>query len=137
MASWLNVVICSATILMILARTTEDRSGNSAKFNRKYHEESSVIMSSCKIAGLTAFRASLMNLPVLSPTITTRNLNFLTMFLLLMCGDVESDPGPRSSYTPKYPCTSCSRGITTRSIRLFHAIYVNNGPTSNAVKRSA
>ena len=115
MASWSNVTIFSVTFLMILARITQDRSVISIKFTRNHEEESSVIISSCKIGGVTAFRASLRNLPVLSPTITTRNLNFLTMFLILLCGDIESDPGPRSSYTPKYPCTACSKGITSRS----------------------
>ena len=49
---------------------------------------------------------------------TVANVNILMMTLLLCCGDVDSDPGPRSTYTPKHPNTSCSKGVTSRSMAI-------------------
>ena len=34
--------------------------------------------------------------------------------LLLNCGDIKTNPGPRSQ-APKYPCTRCDKGVTARS----------------------
>ena len=43
-----------------------------------------------------------------SPTQTSHQYPFRTFILLLLSGDIQSNPGPR---TPKYPCGVCSKAV--------------------------
>lgn len=45
-----------------------------------------------------------------------KTLNLLLTFSLLLSGDIHPCPGPVNDVkkrTPKYPCTSCQKGVTT------------------------
>ena len=121
MASWSNVAMFTLTILLTSARICNDLEGRMGKFEKICYEETSANNVRIPIASKTALQVTLTSCGehflVLSPPrkMTVANVNILMMTLLLCCGDVESDPGPRSTYTPKHPCTSCSKGVTSRS----------------------
>ena len=51
---------------------------------------------------------------VLSPTAIDPSKKKFLLRLLMVCGDVENNPGPPKR-APKYPCTECNKGVTSRS----------------------
>ena len=42
-------------------------------------------------------------------------VNNITLSLLLCCGDIECDPGPKTTRAIRFPCTACGISVTARS----------------------
>ena len=122
MASLLNVIVISLIVFSIFSKLDIISNGElnsilkiSSSNTIEGLENEKNVRFACDLNRKRLINSQIAILSLRGRRPTKHNINNIVLSILLCCGDIESDPGPPSSRSIKYPCTGCGKSVTARS----------------------